>query len=239
HMGCPVDFLSVYDLLLPDFPDEQYKLMILPSCFSAGPELRDAINRLRKKGVSFLTYYAAGAITEDGLDYDAASDFCGIRLCQDPEPAHFTVVEEGYNALGYPQIYGDPREYKPEPVITVEDEDAEIWGRDFFTKKARLAVKKREKGFDAWTFRGAVPRGILRKLALEAGVFMYQDHGLPTYANGRMAAFFDHKGGKREITFPYKGKMLDYYTGQEYESDGTPLQIEFKENECKLFIYED
>ena len=239
HMGCPVDFLSVYDLLLPDFPDEQYKLMILPSCFSAGPELRDAVNRLRKKGVSFLFYHAAGGMTETGLDYEAASDFTGIHLCPDPEKAFFTLVEKEHNCLGYDKIYGHPRKLVVTPAMTADDPDIEVWGKDMFSQKPRLALKKREKGFDAWTFRGPVPAGVLRKIALEAGVFMYQDHGLPTYANGRMAAFFDHKGGKREITFPYKGKMLDYYTGKEYVSDGTPLQIEFKENECKLFIYED
>ena len=238
-IGCPVAYYSLYDLLSPDFPADQYKLIIIPNCFSAGEELRAAIRTLREKGVSFLFYHAAGAITENGLDYEAASDFCGIHLCYDPDRAFFTLVDKEHNCLGYDKIYGHPKKFVVTPAITSDDPAIDVWGKDMFSGKPRLVVKKRATGFDAWTFRGTVPAGVLRKLALEAGVFMYQDHGLPTYANGRMAAFFDHKGGKREITFPYKGKMLDYYTGKEYISDGTPLQIEFRENECKLFIYED
>ena len=99
-------------------------------------------------------------------------------------------------------------------------------------------LKKREKGFDCWSARGAVPYQVLKKLAEDAGVYMYHNYPIPTYANSRMAAFFDHKGGTRKITFPYVGKITEFYSEKEYTSSGTPIEITFEPNECKLFIYE-
>lgn len=239
RIGCPVDYLSVYDLLLEDFPAEQYKLLLLPDCFAPDDNIRRVIAELRECGTSLLFYHAAGAVTEHGFDYKAASDFCGITLATDPEEPGFTVVDGKFNSLGYPKIYGDPRKGKLPPGILAQDPDAEVWGKDIFSESARLVVKERKKGFDAWSYRGTIPQCVLQKIAEKAGVFCYQTHGLPTYANSRMAAFFDHKGGTREITFPYRGKLTECYTGQEIISDGTPVQITFAENECKLFLYDD
>ena len=160
-------------------------------------------------------------------------------LAPDPEEPGFTVVDGQFNSLGYPKIYGDPRKGQLPPGMMAQDPDAEVWGKDIFSEHARLVIKERKKGFDAWNYRGTIPQCVLLKIAEKAGVFCYQTHGLPTYANSRMAAFFDHKGGVREITFPYRGKLTECYTGQEIISDGTPVQITFAENECKLFLYGD
>jgi len=69
-------------------------------------------------------------------------------------------------------------------------------------------------------------------------VFMYHEESMPTYANSGMAAFFDHKGRKRKLRFPNKCSMTEYYSGEKYEYDGGELEIDFKENELKLFIIE-
>jgi len=239
RIGAPVDYLSVYDLLLPDFPQDQYKLMILPNVFAPTPEVREAVRKLREKGVSFLFYHAAGAISDAGIDWDAASEFCGIRIRVDDEKAGCTVVDGEHNCLGYPRIYGNPRKSSVEPVLYAEDEACEVWGKDMYSEKPQLVLKRRNGGFDAWTYRGSMHPAILRRIVMEAGVFLYQEAGLPTYANSRMAAFFDHRGGEREITFPCKGKITEFYAGREWVSDGTPLKITFAPNECKLFIYEE
>ncbi len=248
RMGCPVDHLSIDDILLDRFPKEQYKLMIVADCFAPSDEIRRAIFELKKRGVSFLFLYASGAVTEHGFDTRAASDFCGISMKEDDGDRYFTLVDRAYTTIGYDQAYGNASSGaaatgvdsdKMVPFLVSDDAEATVWGHDYLSKKARLVFKKRESGFDAWSSWGTVPCGVLQKLAEEAGVYFYQRHGLPTYANSRMAAFFDHKGGKREMTFPHKGKMTEFYSGVTYESDGTPMEICFEANECKLFIYEE
>lgn len=248
RMGCPVDHLSIYDLLLDNFPKNQYKLMIVADCFAPSDEIRKAIAELKKNGVCFLFLYAAGAVTDHGFDLRAASDFCGISLKEDTGDRYFTLVDKAYTTVGYDQSYGNASSGVAAtgassspitPFLVADDAEATVWGRDYLSKKARLAFKRREKGFDVWSSWGTVPYGVLQKIAEEAGVHFYQRHGLPTYANSRMAAFFDHKGGTRKITFPYQGKMTEFYSGEVYVSTGEEMEITFGANECKLFIYEE
>ena len=110
--------------------------------------------------------------------------------------------------------------------------------RDMLLGTPKMVLKERSTGFDVWSFRGAIPECTMRELAKKAGVFIYQEESLPTYANSRMAAFFDHKGRKRKLRFPNKCSMTEYYSGEKYEYDGGELEIDFKENELKLFIIE-
>ncbi len=238
RIGCPFDIISIYDLLLENFPKNQYKFMIIADCFAPTDEIRNAIKDLRKNGVNFLFMYASGAITDKGFDYDALSDFCGIKIKEDNETPYFTVIDKEFTTEDYDISYGSHRGRPLKPLLTSDDSQAEVLGRDFLTNAPRLMLKNHDNGFDAWSARGCIPYSILKKLAQKAGVYMYHNSPIPTYANSRMAAFFDHKGGTRKITFPHIGKMTEFYSGKEYVSDGLPLEITFNANECKLFIYE-
>lgn len=235
-IGCPVEYLSVYDILLDSFDKDKYKLLIFSDSFAPSDEIRKATKKLREYGVSMLFTNAAGAICEEGFSYEKASEFCGVKLMEDTDEPGFTQVGSEYNTTGFPKLYGDPRKGKITPVIKAEGDEA--WGVDFFSGSARLVVNLREKGFDAWSMRGTIPKEILRKLAEKAGVFFYHNAKIPTYANSRMAAFFSHEGGELEITFPHSGKVVEYYTGEEFISNKKPIKINFGKNQCKFFIYE-
>lgn len=234
-IGCPVEYLSVYDILLDTFDEKKYKLLIFSDSFAPSSEIRKAVEKLRRAGVSMLFTNAAGAVCEDGFSLERASQFCGVTLSIDKDEPGAILVDGEHSGEGYPKLYGDPRKGKIAPTIKAEGD--EVWGRDFFSGEGRLVVNNREKGFDAWSMRGTIPRSILRKLVEKAGVFLYHNCEMPTYANSAMAAFFSHKGGEVEIKFPYKGKIREYYTGEEFLSDGSPVLINFGENQCKLFIY--
>ena len=121
------------------------------------------------------------------------------------------------------------------------DEDLAYAGHDYLSDEVRFAVKDREngKGFDAWSFRGRINDYTLRPLAKKAGVFIYQEDSLPMYANSRMVAFYDHKGGTHKMRFPYKDvKLVDQFTGETHHLDGNEVEITFYPDECKIFFYE-
>ncbi len=235
--GCAVDYLSLYDILLRDFPADQYKLYILPDAFDPSPEIRLAIESLREKGASFIFSFAAGAVTDSGFSLSDASRFCGIDLKEDDTVDICTVVDSAYTDIGSPKIYGDARANPITPLLTVNDNDAEIMGKSLMYGKARLAIKKRDRGFDLWSYRGAIPECVLRPLIKNAGVFIYQTDSLPTYANSRMVAFFDAEGGTHKIKFPHRGEIVDFYTGEKIIYNGGYADIYFNKCECKLFIY--
>jgi len=238
RIGAPVDYYPVDDILLDSFPKDQYKLYILPTCFAPSDEIRKAVAELKKNGASFIFMNAAGCITEDGFSYESGAEFTGIRIKEDENKDFFAVIDQNYTGLGYDKVYAGTANGALQPVMTAEEDECEVMARDMLLGTPKMVLKERSTGFDVWSFRGAIPECTMRELAKKAGVFIYQEESLPTYANSRMAAFFDHKGRKRKLRFPNKCSMTEYYSGEKYEYDGGELEIDFKENELKLFIIE-
>ena len=233
-----MDYLSVNDLLLDDFDKNQYKFYIVANSLAPTAKTRQAIQALKENGASFIFLGPSGIISEDKIDISLSESFIGIKLDFDSGKEYFTLAESEYTIDGEPKIYGGTRGGALSPLLKVSDESAEIMGRDFLSGSPRLAIKMRGKAFDAWSFRGALPLSHLLTLLKKAGVFVYQESGLPTYANSRMAAFFDHKGGERTLRFRHSGKIREVYSGEEYYTNGEAIKVTFLPNECKLFIYE-
>ena len=238
RISTSVDYLSVNDLLLDDFDKNQYKLYIVANSLAPTAKTRQAIQSLKENGASFIFLGPSGIISEDKIDISLSESFIGIKIDFDSGKEYFTLAEAEYTTDGEPKIYGGTRGGAFSPLLKANDELAEIMGRDFLSGSPRLAIKMRGKAFDAWSFRGALPLSLLLTLVKRAGVFVYQESGLPTYANSRMAAFFDHKGGERTLRFRYSGKIREVYSGEEYYTDGEAVKVTFLPNECKLFIYE-
>jgi hypothetical protein len=188
----------------------------------------------------------SGLVTDNGLDVARASELVGINLSVDSGEEFFTLIDEKYTTNGIPKIYGGTtssavrpagaHKAAPRPLLYAEDKDAITVATDFKSGSTRLAIKNRGRSFDAWSFRGLLPNEILDKLVERAGVFRYQTAGLPTYANSRMAAFFDHKGGVRNISFREVGEYREFFSGEVYSFDGSPISVSFAPDECKLFI---
>lgn len=234
RIGCPVDHYAIDDVLLDSFPAKQYKLYILPNCLAPSDDVRAKIKELRKSA-SFIFNGAAGCVGEDGFSFDLAEELMGIRINEDGAGDYFAVVDNAYTDLGYDKVY---RQFGAAilPALKAEEKDVKIMGRNLISGTPKLVMHERDGGFDVWSARGAIPECVLRPLAKRAGVFLYQEHSLPTYANSRMLGIFDHKGGTRTLNFPKPCKLHEYYTGKSYEYTGEPLKVEFEPNECKVFI---
>ena len=236
RIGCPVDHYAIDDILLDSFPKEQYKLYLLPNCLAPTEAIRKKILELREHA-SFIFTGATGCIGDEGFSFDLAEELTGIRIEEDGEGDYFAVVDKEYTDLGYDKVY---RQFGGTilPSLKAKEKDVTVMGRQLITSTAKLVMKERRGGFDVWSARGAIPESALRPLAKRAGVFLYQEHSLPTYANSRMLALFDHKGGIRTLKFPKICKLREYYTNKSYEYNGTPLEVEFEPNECKVFLIE-
>lgn len=238
RVGAPVDYLSINDILLDNFDRNQYKLYIIANSIAPDKKAREAIRDLKNRGASFIFLGLSGIIGDNGIDISYAEDFIGIKLDFDHGREYFTLSDGAYTHDGVPKIYGGTRNGALLPLLMCADSDAQVLGRDFLSGSPRLAIKRRNNGFDLWSFRGTLPLTVLLPLVKDAGVFVYQEAGLPTYANSRMAAFFDHEGGQRSILFRHYGKVREVYSGAEYLSYGEPVTVQFLPNECKFFIYE-
>ena len=248
QMGCPVDYYQTVDLFNPDFDLTRYKLLIFPDCFAPPDTLRKKIKELRDQGKCMLFQYAAGIIDNEKYDVSLIRDLTGIDIREANDAFNLTLVERSSHTVvdsgdlnddGMTRIYG-AKQGQMSPVFKCVDADAEIYGRDMITKDAQLAVKKRVRGgFDAWSHFGPIPPFVLRPLARMAGVHIYQSDNLPVYANSRMVALFSHKGGEHLLRAPWaSGSLIEVYTGERHTLTGEPVNLQFKVNECKCFLYE-
>ncbi|MBP3370718.1 MAG: hypothetical protein J6L85_08200 [Clostridia bacterium] len=237
-VGAPVDYYTVDDILLDNFPREKYKLYIVPACYAPSVGIRAEIKRLRKNA-SFIFVGACGCITEDGFSFDAGADFTGIMTEPDPTPDGYSLISEEYNDTGAKKLYAGKKYGEIKPVMKAVSGKYETVATDLLSGSERMVISEREGGFDIWSFRGTLPVSFLRTIAKRAGVFLYQTDGLPTYANSSMLALFDHKGGEHKVILPKKCRLTEVYTGEVHEYDGEALSLKFAPNECKSFIIEN
>ena len=237
RIGCPVDHYALDDILLPSFPAEQYKLYILPNCLAPSDEIREKIKELRKNA-SFIFTGAAGCVGDEGFSFELAKELMEIEICEDETKDYYAAVDKEFTDIGYDKVYIQSGGTIL-PSLTSRDESVKVMGKHVISGTAKLVMRERAGGFDVWSARGAIPECVLRPLAKRAGVFLYQEHSLPTYANSRMLGLFDHKGGTRTLNFPKPCKLREYYTGKTYEYTGTPLKVEFEPDECKVFLIDN
>ena len=237
RIGAPVDYYTVDDILLESFPKDRYKLYIVPTCYAPSNEIRNAIKKL-KRNASFIFMGASGCITDKGFSFEAGADFTGIMTELDPNPDGYSVIDEEYNDTGAKKLYAGKKQGEITPVMRAKPGMYKAVATDLLSNSERMVISEREGGFDIWSFRGTLPEAFLRVIAKRAGVFLYHTAGLPTYANSRMIALFDHKGGEREIIMPKKCCLREVYTGESHIFDSTPITLKFAPNECKFFIIE-
>lgn len=234
RIGCPIDHYSIDDILFENFPEKQYKLYLLPNCIAPSEKIRGKIKKLRKSA-SFIFSGHAGCVKDGEFSLSFSKELTGIDITEADCRDYYTAVDKEFNDLGYDKDY---KQCTGEiyPLLKCCDDTATVMGRNIIDGSEKLVIKEREGGFDVWSARGAIPESVLRPLAKRAGVFIYQSEGLPTYANSRMAAFYDHKGGKRLLRFPTPCGLKEYYSGEEYRYDGGELEVEFEPDRLKLFI---
>jgi len=240
RIGAPVDYYSTLDLVNPEFNYSQYKLYIFPNCLAPSDDVRSAISALRLHGASMIFIGTAGAVTSEGISVSASSELVGIKLKEGEGIDRAVTVDERFTDTGYPVIYGKGRFIRGiTPFFSPDDSEACILGCDFLDERTpRLVMKERNGGFDVWSMRGPLPVSVLRPLCKKAGVFIYQNDGLPTYANSSMVAFYDYRGGVHEITLPSPATIREIYTGESYRFNKAPIPISFAPEELKHFIIE-
>ncbi len=264
RIGAPVDIYCAEDVLRDDFPEDRYKLYLVPNMFAPSEELHQAVCNLREKGKSIIFIYAAGAINSsnlgNGFSAEKISLLTNISVEINENEISATAVPGGFlNDSGMTRIYGyESRSVKP--VLKCSDPEAVVYGCDILDNSAQLVIKYRRHingggsgddgsssgnnssggsgSFDCWSMQGPLPSYVLRPLAKAAGVSIYTSDDLPVYANSMMFCLFDHVGSSREVNMPWKdGLIEELYTGERHVLDGAPVILSFRCDETKCFIH--
>ena len=255
RMGAPLEQLLLEDLARPDLP--AYKLYIMANAFYLSAAERELVDRVVKRdGATVLWLYAPGYLADTGASLSHMAALTGIRFGLRDERSELDVQITDFDhpitrglAPGYAygtstdldQYLQPPRiEYLPEmavrPVFYVEDHEARVLGTLAGTSEAGLVVKELEGFRSAYSAAPLVPWELMRNLARDAGVHIYDAAGDMVWANDAFLAIYAQHDGARTIRFPRPVTVSDAYEGREFGAGVTELTLEMRRWETKLLV---
>ena len=226
RIGAPVKYYRIDDLEHPDFPFERYKLYIFPDSYYVSPKDRMIIEKKIKTGGKTVVWmYAPGYVTDKCLSVAAASKLIGMRL---DSSGNKLKLEHGLDVM----ILGnktpwtnklDPTmrycvKQNVSPAFWVDDPEAIVIGealasdRQICTyRKPGLCVKKYPEWTSIWSAIPNMPAGLLRNIAVAAGVHIYTDCGDQIFVGRGLYSQHAAYDGKRQIKFPKKVKVKELF----------------------------
>jgi hypothetical protein len=151
-----------------------------------------------------------------------------------PETAYGTGVDR--------DLYTRPPkiEYMPEtavrPAFYVDDPEAQILGVAQSTGKPGLAVKSCGAGQSIYSSAPLLPWTLLRNIAREVGVHIYDEQGDMVWANNTFLALYSQSAGPRTVHFPWPVTVEDAYDGGILGTSMTSLQLDMDLSETKLLF---
>ena len=227
RMGCPWDSILTDDLFSEAFDEKCIKLFIFPNLFKPTERLLAKIQALRQAGKSLLFTHAPGYIAADGFSLDGMRHLTGLTLARADDSGDEIIGDDGIR-----------RPMTVTPRFWAVDSD-ETWAR-YSDGRAALALRGRQEsaGFDAFCAAAPVPAAWLRHLAERAGCFRYIDTADPLYANSRLLTVFCHEPGTRRFFWPQPAQLMDFFSGDVFQTGPEGAAVPFGANETRIFLVE-
>jgi hypothetical protein len=238
RMGAPFEQLMLADLARPETP--AYKLYIMANQFHLSAEERALVEQvIKRNGATALWIYAPGFLSDTSASVENMQALTGIRFGMADLAAELDVQISRFDhpltrdlPAGY--AYGTrthreqemhpPRtEYIPMtevgPAFYADDPAAQVLGIAQSTGKPGLVVKEFAGWRSIYSAAPLLPWQLMRNIAREAGVHLYDEQGDMVWANNAFLAVYSQEAGRREIRLPAPMNVTDAYTG-EWLGDG-------------------
>ncbi len=206
--GAPYDLLCTEDLA--SISGERYKLLIIAGLFKTDPSILSELNRLKSSGVSLLWLGAAGYIGSDRLDVSGIRTATGLDICT-------------CNGKRDSVTFSDSNTY------TIHGRDPSFYCANgdalaFYTGTHEAAAVR--SGNTYWYAAGNAPREMLRRIAREAGVFIYNDRDdQAVYVRSDIIGIFIRTGNSAIIEVPENGDYSDLFTGHIYHAENNKITV--------------
>jgi hypothetical protein len=181
------------------------------------------------RGAAALWFYAPGLVGES-LSVERMERLTGLRLAVDVRAGPLVVRAAG--ALGEAREkgpgpffteYGTQEQFAP--VVYADDPDAEVLGHLVegrrpstgrpLAARAGLVRKKVEGATAIFSAAPAMPAGLLRQLASDAGVHIYAAGGEVVYACRSLLAVAAEPGSRPQVRLPQPGVLYDLLARKE------------------------
>ena len=242
RIGSPVGFYLLDDLIAGKVPEA--KMYVFLNAFYISPERRRAIrSEVAKDGKTAVWYCAPGFVAESTgtATMEALTGIAFKRLPTAIAP-ELVITKAGSELLGEVQageVFGPGEASVIDPVFAaIEPQDnMSVLGR---YKRADLGAGFVIKRGPGWTsvFVGShrLPSGILRRLAVAAGVHIWLDSDDLVVGDGEFLAVHAGGAGRKTICLPKRGVVTDAVSGEWVVDDVAQFEVKMRHGETRLFL---
>jgi len=213
--GVPFDTYELHDLAHPDFPGDQYRLLIFVNCAVVSDKAADGIRRWQRDDRVFCWTYAAAVLDEQRLDPTLGADLIGMRLGWRKQRQQIRVViPEG----GHPLARGGNLSFGTEgsvgPVFFAADPAATVLGRLRDGGEPAFALRDHDGWRSVYLSMLNFGPQLLRNLARFAGAHVWCDSDDVVYANRSLLCLHTATAGDKTIGLPAPAMVTDLWTGE-------------------------
>ena len=251
-VGAPFDLILSSDLAHA----AHYKLLIFPVSYHVPKAERARIRALYRPGRTIVWLHAPGLLTDKGANDKAASALTGItlKLANIGGPAHVRITDFASpltRDLPPGTTYGSHRRIAP--LLRVVDPKAHVlghtgctalnildgqgWGLSTY-RGSGLAIKDVGGARVLFSAAGPLPAPLLRNIAREAGVHIYDDAGDVVYASRGLLAVHYASTGRRALRIPRGVRVRDAFTGRKRSTWRGKLKVDAQAGHTDIFRLE-
>ena len=255
RIGAPFDIYLDTDLSNPKFPFEKYKFYVFLNSFYLDDNDRQIIkNKICTGGKTVLWIYANGIVDDKSLSVSKVEDLIGIKLGMANIPIEsMRCVVNNYNhpvtrLLPKNLRFGPDNEMRSlAPVLWCDDPRTEVLGELLATpcgngiytfRKPGICVRKQADWTSVWSPVPNVPSSLLRGIAQNAGVHIYDDADDQVLASKILLAIHVRYSGPRTIKLPRKCNVYDPFSKEYIIKSASEFTIDLKQGDTGLWLLE-
>jgi hypothetical protein len=256
-IGAPHDSVLVDDLALAEL--EPYKLVVFLNTFHLSTAQRRLIREKLLNGNRTVVWcYAPGLFLGSTASESAMRELSGFQLVPATKEtrvrATIRLNEMGSRLLGG-SLTGTPRfpaisnpaeeagrdrfvvgnEHVWARLIEVRDPGATVLGHREGGDEVVLARKAMGAWTSVYTMNPVLPAGLLRGIAKEAGVHIYNDLDDTLYASRSYLTVAADQAGRRRIRLPRRSDVIDPFTGGTLWRSAGEFERHFAEHETVIW----
>jgi len=234
-VGAPVDWILLDDLdIAPD-----YKMIVFLNAFYVNKRQKQAIDRLEQRGTKAIVWVYAPGFIGKTLDVEGCKDLTGLdlKLLKARGPLKVTINS------GYEKTLSENRTAKTYgtnniigPVIVGNDTLAKVLGTLDGFGEAGLITKKVNNIQTYFSVAPTLPEWLLRDIAVEAGVHIYNYQNNAMYVNKSFIGIHTAEAGNQTIYLENAHDIYDVYNDSVIARDVLQFNVELKGRYTGLYF---
>ena len=207
--GVPFDTYELHDLAHPDFPGDQYKLLIFVNCAKVSAAAARGIERWKKDGKTHLWTFAAACLSDERFDVSLGENLIGMRLnCEMKRRVIRVEIDDRAGELARGDV-GFGTDIAVGPVFYADDPNAEVLGRLQEGGEAGFALQRHADWNALYLSMLNFGPQMLRNLARFSEAHVWCESDDVIYANSSLLCLHTASAGEKTVRLPQFCRVTD------------------------------